>query len=305
MDDWWSGLSDWFGGAAEGDYTDTLQSSDYTNSFLNDYSGTNYTGGLDPQQFDVGNTDLYSGNFPVMSGVDFNPANGTSTGQDGVWSKLANMLSMNPDTQKLVGQLAPTLVGTGTALASGLVGSRAGEQAGRDMQRQAQRIAAPSAQEQNIMNLAEQNLASNTPQSRSVSNIQNELTTVLAPYIEGMINQESKDRRRLDEGLIGSGMAFGGVLPQQRAYLQERTNKNIAQVISDAVQKERALRSGEAQSFQGTAGNQALAQQAQRQRTLMEGQDQATKAASAAGRAPMDNAMTGALIAQILSQFRA
>jgi hypothetical protein len=289
MAEWWEGLFDF--GEQDKDILDPADFSLTDGGATPTFNASDFAG-------DLGGTTLQGGNFPISSGIDFNPQ--TAGEPQSVWDRLGNLFNASPDTKKLIGQLAPSLIGGGTALASGLLGSQLGSSAARDIQRQTQRIAQPSPQEQRIMDVGEENLQATRPETRTVGAISRDLTGVLEPYIVNLIQKEGRGRRKLGEELAGSGMAFGGVLPQQQAYLQGETNRQIAEIISKAVQGERELRTREGLGYQSTVGGQAGEQQRQRQNVLMQGQGQAAQAAQAAGRVPMDSAALAAMIAQIL-----
>jgi hypothetical protein len=75
--------------------------------------------------------------------------------------------------------------------------------------------------------------------------IEREVEPLLAPAIARRIEQERQGRLDLAEGLANIGAYEGSPLMEGRRRLAEATNRDIAEMISNAVMQERALRGRE------------------------------------------------------------
>lgn len=82
-------------------------------------------------------------------------------------------------------------------------------------------------------------------QSLNLGDIAGEVTPLLSPAIQNVLTQEGRDRRQLGEELTSQGAGIGSPLLENQRLLQEGTNRNIAEMVANAVMQERGLRGGE------------------------------------------------------------
>lgn len=91
-------------------------------------------------------------------------------------------------------------------------------------------------------------------ESLDLGTIASEVTPRLSPAIQNLIEKERAGRLQLGEELTAQGGYIGSPLVEGQRRLATDTNRNIAEMVSNAVMQERGLRGGEVATGVGMLG---------------------------------------------------